>query len=87
MTASGFTVAEALMVHRQMGEIVIGAAVILLQVRALEQVGHPFEQAALKVLDPRAGEVPLLARQSGSAASCNFSKEWLPIVARRSTAD
>lgn len=69
MTASGFTVSEALMVHRQMGEIVIGAAVILLQVRALDQAGHPFEQAALKVLDTRAGQVPLLASEKAIFAA------------------
>lgn len=61
MTACDFTVPEALMIHRQMGEIVIGAAVIQVQVRALEQAGHPFEPAALKVVQIRRDEVPLLA--------------------------
>lgn len=69
MTSAGFAVDEALTIYRRMGEIVIGAAIIMLQTRALDQMGRPFGQTALKALDARGGELPLLASEKARFAA------------------
>ena len=65
LTASGFTVGEALIFRRQMGEIVVGGAVTALHLRALELAGRPFEQTATAAIAAREGTVPLLTSELG----------------------
>lgn len=61
MTGCGFAARDALVIQRQMGEIVVGGAVTALHSRALDAAGRPFEAAALTIIEARANEVPLLA--------------------------
>jgi len=63
MTQSGFTAREAVIIQRQMGEIVVGGAVTFLHARALEAAGRPFRPSAIEAIQTRADELPLLAAQ------------------------
>jgi AcrR family transcriptional regulator len=68
LTASGFTVEEALDAQRRMGEIVIGGAVTALHARALEQAGRSFAEGVEAAMAARAGAAPLLASAQGQFA-------------------
>jgi AcrR family transcriptional regulator len=71
----GFTVEEALLLQRQMGEIVIGGAVTVLHKRALAAAGVHFERAATQSLTVREPEqIPLLL--SGKATFVRRKPIW-----------
>jgi AcrR family transcriptional regulator len=68
MTCCGFTAAEAVIIHRQVGEIVVGGAVSDLHARALERAGRPYREAALSAMAARQGTIPLLASEQDTFA-------------------
>jgi AcrR family transcriptional regulator len=63
MTRSGFDAKAALIIHRQVGEIVVGGAVTALHARAMERAGRPYRQAALNAINTRPETTPLLAAE------------------------
>ena len=70
MTRHGFDPTAALLLHRQMGEIVIGGAVTVLHGRSLETAGTKFEDIAKRAINSRADtEIPLLR-----SAQATFSR-------------
>ena len=61
LTACGFSAEHASLIHRQVGEIVIGGAVTVLHLRALDLRERPFSPTAITAIDKRSNDNPLLA--------------------------